>query len=266
MANEKRWRWILVVACIAIAFTCYTVDYIIFRDPETIFQFLLEETGFVFISVILVGLVIDKILSQREKSNRMQKLNMVIGTFFSQVGTDLIALVADFDANAKTISQELVVADNWTGEKFKKVQKLVKEHPSDIIIPEGNLYTLKSLLHSNQNFLLGLLQNPNLLEHESFTDLLWALFHLSEELVNRKNLDKLSNADQVHITGDISRAYKSLICEWLNYMNHLKNDYPYLFSFAIRTNPFDPSARVEFEDAATPATDTGSLVVSTPQC
>jgi len=30
--------------------------------------------------------------------------------------------------------------------------------------------------------LLGLLGNPNLLEHDSFTDLLWAVFHLMEEL------------------------------------------------------------------------------------
>ena len=26
---------------------------------------------------------------------------------------------------------------------------------------------------------------------------------------------------------------------------HLKNDYPYLFSLAVRTNPFDPNASVE---------------------
>jgi hypothetical protein len=28
-------------------------------------------------------------------------------------------------------------------------------------------------------------------------------------------------------------------------MEHLKNDYPYLFSLAVRTNPFDPNASVE---------------------
>jgi len=27
-------------------------------------------------------------------------------------------------------------------------------------------------------------------------------------------------------------------------MHHLKRNYPYLFSLAIRTNPFDPNARV----------------------
>jgi hypothetical protein len=28
-------------------------------------------------------------------------------------------------------------------------------------------------------------------------------------------------------------------------MQHLKTDYLYLFSLAVRTNPFDPDARVE---------------------
>jgi hypothetical protein len=28
-------------------------------------------------------------------------------------------------------------------------------------------------------------------------------------------------------------------------MQHLQEDYPYLFSLAVRTNPFDPDAKVE---------------------
>ncbi|MBA7569274.1 hypothetical protein ES708_11013 [subsurface metagenome] len=35
------------------------------------------------------------------------------------------------------------------------------------------------------------------------------------------------------------------ISEWLDYMKHLKNNYPYLFSLAMRTNPFDANASVE---------------------
>jgi hypothetical protein len=31
-------------------------------------------------------------------------------------------------------------------------------------------------------------------------------------------------------------------------MRHLRDDYPYLFSLARRTNPFDPAARVEVSD------------------
>ena len=38
---------------------------------------------------------------------------------------------------------------------------------------------------------------------------------------------------------------RGLIAEWIAYMRHLKSDYPYLYSLAVRTNPFDPNASAE---------------------
>jgi len=262
MSQESKWRIILITICVAMAVICYTADYILFRDADTIFQFLIEETGFVFISVILVSLVIDKILDSREHSNRMQKLNMVIGTFFSEVGTELIQLISDFDANCHQLTRELQVTTKWTSEDFKRVSQVVRGHTADVSIPEGDLGILKTILKENRSFLLNLLQNPNLLENESFTDLLWALFHLAEELINRKDIDRLSNADKTHISGDIGRAYKALICEWLSYMRHLKDNYPYLFSFAMRTNPFDPEAKIEFCDSPEPQAEQSAAAAS----
>jgi hypothetical protein len=52
-------------------------------------------------------------------------------------------------------------------------------------------------------------------------------------------------ADRAHIELDMARAYGRLLGEWLGYIRHLKADYPYLFSFAVRTNPFDPEAQIE---------------------
>jgi len=89
------------------------------------------------------------------------------------------------------------------------------------------------------------LGNPNLLEHDSFTNLLWAVFHLTEELSLRKSLNGLPETDYQHLSGDMKRAYHLLIVEWLDYMMHLKTNYPYLFSLAVRTNPFDTNASVE---------------------
>ena len=92
---------------------------------------------------------------------------------------------------------------------------------------------------------LSLLGNPNLLEHESFTDLLWAVFHLAEELGSRDRVSSLPESDREHLAGDIRRVNVLLSLEWLAYMQHLQEDYPYLFSLAVRTNPFDPDAKVE---------------------
>jgi hypothetical protein len=49
----------------------------------------------------------------------------------------------------------------------------------------------------------------------------------------------------MHLGGDIKRALGRLLGEWVDYMHHLKVEYPYLFSLAVRTNPFNPDAKVE---------------------
>jgi hypothetical protein len=33
-----------------------------------------------------------------------------------------------------------------------------------------------------------------------------------------------------------------LVQQWLEYVKYLKDNYPYLFSLAMRTNPFDQTA------------------------
>ena len=86
------------------------------------------------------------------------------------------------------------------------------------------------------------MENPNLLEHEGFTALLWAVFHLTEELDYRSDLSSLPDTDYNHISVDMKRAYLLVIIEWLAYIKHLKNNYPYLFSLASRVNPFNDEA------------------------
>ncbi len=67
---------------------------------------------------------------------------------------------------------------------------------------------------------------------------------MTEELQFRESLEGLPRADMDHISLDMKRAYSRLLIQWLNYMEHLKSDYPYLYSLAVRTNPFNPEAKV----------------------
>ena len=83
-----------------------------------------------------------------------------------------------------------------------------------------------------------MLENNNLIEHDTFTDMLWAIFHITDELQCRENLEGLPKTDTAHLSIDILRAYKLLISEWLDYITYLHNDYPYLFSLEVRKNPF----------------------------
>jgi hypothetical protein len=48
--------------------------------------------------------------------------------------------------------------------------------------------------------------------------------------------------DLAHLKGDIQRVYSLLVRQWVHSMRYLKSQYPYLFSLALRTNPFDREA------------------------
>ena len=90
----------------------------------------------------------------------------------------------------------------------------------------------------NKAFLLDLLENQNLLEHESFTDMLWAVFHVADELKSRGDLKSLSSVEVEHLSEDMVRAYTAMVMEWISYIIYLKDEYPFLYATAIRKNPF----------------------------
>lgn len=247
MKRILNWQVIIGAILIFLSASVYYIHYLIFRDARHIFIYLIGDIAFAFFELFLVTLVIHGLLDYRDKKAMLKKLNMVIGAFFSEVGTELMRFFSKSDRSSHEIANKLIVDNKWSDKEFTMMQKTVKAYASTIECKIGDIENLKNFLINKRHFLLALLENPNLLEHESFTNLLWAVFHLTEELANRKDLKALSDADLQHLTGDIKRAYGIIISEWLSYMSHLKIDYPYLFSLALRTNPFDPNASVELK-------------------
>jgi hypothetical protein len=243
--KKSHWQIRLGVLLIILSAAFYLIHYMIFRDAHHIFLYLIGDIAFVFIEVLLVTLIIHEVLNLREKRALMEKLNMVIGAFFSEVGTHLLVDLAACDPDAEGIRRHLIVTGHWTKKQFAEAYRSIHGHEFKIDSRLGDLSALRQKLIAQREFLLRLLENPNLLEHESFTGLLMSVFHLMEELAARSNVTQLSDADRIHIAGDMKRIYGLLTMEWLEYMKYLQERYPYLFSFAMRTNPFDPAAAPE---------------------
>ena len=236
----KRYLTFIILACsfIALSALIYFIHYAIFHDVHHIFIYMVGDLAFLPLEVFLVIIVVERLLTRREKQAIMQKLNMVVGVFFSEVGNELLQrLLGSFNKN-NAISRNLDVNQNWTHADFKKATAFAQAITGEPDCGCLDLDGLKKFLVQKRQFLLALLENPNLLEHELFTDLLWATFHLTEELEARKSLTDMPQADIKHIAGDIQRVYRQLIVEWLSYVEHLKSKYPYLFSLVARTHPF----------------------------
>jgi hypothetical protein len=236
------WQARLGIALILASALLYLIHYAVFRDVHALFFYLLHDIAFVPVEVLLVTLIIHELLREREKRSQLEKLNMVIGAFFSVIGTRLLVYLSDFDPRLGTLRKDLVVRPNWTDMEFDEVTARLRTYGYEVDIKRINLEHLRDLLTANRDFMVGLLENPTLLEHETFTNLLRAVFHVTEELEFRPDFRTLPDTDHAHLAGDIKRAYSLLVGEWLDYMRYLKTNYPYLFSLAIRTNPFDQEA------------------------
>ena len=224
----------------------YLIHYAIFHDAHHIFIYMIGDIAFVPIEVLLVTVIVHRLLEERDKRNRMEKLNMVIGAFFSEMGMQLLSDFSDFDATCVQVRECLSVETDWTDEDYRQAGRSLSEYECAIGRDDKQLEELREFLLSKRDFLLTLLENPTLLEHQTFTDLLWAVFHLTEELKYRYILEDLPDADQEHLCGDIARAYNLLMREWLAYMKPLRDNYPYLYSLAVRMNPLDPEASPVF--------------------
>lgn len=238
----SNWQVRLGMALIVASAAVYMVHYAIFRDVHHIFLYLVGDIAFVFIEVLMVTLILHELLSQREKRQRMEKMNMVIGAFYSEVGTGLLQYMVRWDLGLDTVKDRLQVTTLWTEEQFDQVAASLKGYAFKIDHEKLDVIELRRFLASKSDFMLRLMENPNLLEHESFTNLLMAVFHLTEELMARAETASLPDSDKRHLAGDVERVYSQLVARWLDYMEHLKGNYPYLFSLAVRTNPFDEDA------------------------
>ena len=242
---KKNWKLTFALFLIGASVALHFLHYLIFRDPHHIFIYLLGDIAFVPVSVLFVTLILEQMLERKQKETTMHKLNMVLGAFFSEVGGPLIKLLDVYNRQNPDLMQHLDIRQDWGNKDFAQAKAFLKSFSASMDSRIIDLNKLCEFLSEKRSFLLGLLENPNLLEHEKMTDMLWAIFHLTEELQARKNLRALEQNDSEHISVDIKRAYGQLISEWLEYMKHLKTDYPYLYSLAVRINPFNPIAKAE---------------------
>ncbi|MFW6136640.1 MAG: potassium channel family protein [Candidatus Aminicenantaceae bacterium] len=236
----------------AFYFTIATISTVGYGDVHPI-----TNTGkIVAVLIIILGVgaflgiianSVEIVLSLREKKQRSEKLNMIIGAFFSEAGTQLIAEFSQLDPEIDRVRKHLAREIDSTIHSFDDIKKKLKAYSYRIELHPEALPSLKKFLTERKHLFLHLMENPHILEHESFTELLMAVFHLAEELEHRKRIRNLPDEDQDHLRNDIERVYALLVYQWLDYMEHLKKNYPYLFSLALRLNPFNPEASAVIE-------------------
>jgi len=227
---------------IALSIALHFAHVIIFEDIHHTMIFLVADIAFVPLEVFFVTMVLDKILEKREKSNLMEKLNMLVGLFYTKLGQELLDLFVESDKDIDGVRKSCQVDLSNYEMNFKSAKLSMLNHKHKVAMKQLDLMKVKTLLDEQEPLLINMISNPALLEHDTFSDLLLSLFHLREEMDMRlvsEDQSEMKDYDLDHLRIDINRAYKHLAIEWVDYMKHLKEMYPFLYVTAILKNPYD---------------------------
>ena len=237
---KERWRWelVLVAGLVFVSFLLYAVHYALFHDLHHIQIFLVADLAFLPIEVILLTFVIHRLLESRERRERLEKLHMIVGIFFSEFGNRVLESYARLDPGLEEKRASVTVSDRWSDQDFSVLCDELSRHPYQVPVTEGDIRALGTLFLSGKDLLLRLYENPLLAEGEEFSEVLRSMIHLSNEIQRREGISPLPPSDLAHLSVDISRSYRGLALLWVEYMRGTRSAYPYLFSLAVRTNPF----------------------------
>jgi len=240
--------FLIVLLLTLLSVLMYAVQIIVFNSPRDTGFYILQDLAFLPLQIAIVTVVLGRYLKSREKTERLKKINVVINAFFSEAGTAILISLSGFSKNCDDIGEKLNVKTDWTDSMFSKTVRYLENADIQIECSSGQLETLKVLMESKRDFLIRMVENPNLLEHDTFTDMILAVFHVTEELIARGGFEDDSKADMAHLSNDIQRAFRSLLIQWVEYMRHLSSEYPYLYSLEVRKNPFCKEGSVIISD------------------
>ena len=214
----------------------YYIQIVLFQNQQDTYFYFFQDLAFIPIQVLVVTLLFNKLIKIIGNYQNKKKINVIISAFFSELGTSIVYELSKFNENlAELCSIVNMTEDN---RNLNDTKKKVKDFDFKIHVTADQLESLAQILVSKKSFMIGMLENSSLMEHDSFTDMLWSVFHLADEFQSRDNLKNLSQVDLNHLANDILRAYRLITIEWVSYMRYLKEEYPYLYDLALRKNPF----------------------------
>ncbi|MDO5848264.1 MAG: hypothetical protein Q4P18_01900 [Methanobrevibacter sp.] len=251
--KKADWKIRFAVVMIIIAFIFFASRMLYLGDSEEVVSYLWKQIGFIPVNILLVAFLIDGIISKKEHEAILEKVDMIMGTFFTKLGNDLVHMISTASVNTVSTHALKNIRD-WDDKDYENKLKEFKEHPVEFDTAlKGEerakfLNEIQDILSENRDFIINLINNPNLLKKGEFSGLMIALLHLDEELARRGDLNNVSDTDFAHLKGDIARVYSHLIYEWIYYLRYLNKFYPYMISLAIRTNPFDCDADVHINE------------------
>ncbi|CEN84891.1 hypothetical protein GOD95_02960 [Paeniclostridium sordellii] len=227
----KKIRYYFVISFILIALSAvmFLIHYLVFGQALNTAYYSLMNLCFIPINSLVVTIILEKLIDYRAKKDRIEKINMLVGIFFTEVGGKLMHLIIDSDKDAKNYITNF--------EDLNNIKKCLNEYDYKVDMNNIDLCSIKNILLENNNLFVTLISNENVFQHQIFTDLLMSVVHLRDEIIFMEKDDSLE-LNINHLENDVIRVYKNISIQWISYLEYLNKSYPFLYNNAIRVNPF----------------------------
>lgn len=227
-----------IIVLLIISALFFVLQFVLYHNMEEGMFLFFQDLWFLPIHVIIVTFILDRFISLREKKEKLERLNILINDFFNEAGREILKESNQFIDNIDQIKTHMHINAQWKDEDFKKAVAAMDIQGITAHVRPASLSALREKLNDKKKNIMTMVENPSLLEHDRFTEMLWAVYHLADELNAREDFASLPPSDLEHLSLDLKRAYRYLCVEWLYFNQYIKQKYPYLFSLALRRNPF----------------------------
>ncbi|UPA29265.1 hypothetical protein L0P85_11690 [Terrisporobacter glycolicus] len=216
--KNKKYYIVVSLVLVGLSAIMFLIHYLVFGQAVNTAYYSLMNLCFIPVNSLVVTLILERLIDYKAKQERMEKLSMLIGLFFTEVGYKLMRLIIKADKGGKNSITSFNNLD--------EVKNQVEKHNYTIDMKDIDLDEIKDVLLENSNLLVNLISNENITEHEIFTDLLMSVIHLRDEIIFYKN-DKNNQLDISHLEKDILRVYKNIAMQWVDYLKYLNKSYPF---------------------------------------
>ena len=122
MKKRKKETILIGVGLVLLSVILHYVHVLIFKDVHHTMIFLIADIAFIPMEVFFTTIVIDKMLERREKEHLLEKLNMLIGLFYTELGTKLLSDIVKGDAHGVMANHRTITSDTWCDKSFAKLQ------------------------------------------------------------------------------------------------------------------------------------------------
>lgn len=220
MFNKK--NIIIISVLLAISACIYGMQILIFKDVRNTEFYIFQDMAFIPISIAITTVVVGELLDINNKRDSRQKTRMLTSTFFSDIGFELMSMLA----LVSNIDEELLHTINDTELSDSDKITAIKNGGLTVNADMGIYTIISDVIIASKTDILILSSNPMLYDHEYFSDLLWELLHLMDEFRLRGDYVKLTPNDLTELNSDFAQVLELLLINWVVNAKYLKETYP----------------------------------------